>query len=131
MRITEEQIQEAKKSFDSAGRGHYEHDDCIRIAYEWLDAQKKTKHPRNKPLSLKQLIASWGGRYVSRGDIEIAAILHPEVLGNYPFYNISSRLTEPSTTRLSSIVSAFTQHQREFHSPGDYSIHEKNGDRGN
>lgn len=107
--ITKEQIEKAKQEVILKGSGHHEHDDCIRIAYEWLDAQKKTKNPRNVSHGLKYLIERWSGRYVSESDVEIAAHLHPEITGRHPFYNISSRLTEPSVDRLKNIAQAFTQ----------------------
>jgi hypothetical protein len=122
--ITREQIEKAKKEVIVEGDAHHEHDDCIRIAYEWLDAQKKTKNPRNVPNALKHLIERWAGRYVSQSDVEIAAHLHPKITGSYPNYNISSRLTEPSVDRLKNIAQAFTQGQRERHRVSDYSVKE-------
>jgi hypothetical protein len=122
--ITAKQIKEAKKNVRLRDF-HHEHYDCVLIAYEWLDAQKKTKKPRNVPHELKYLIERWAGRYVSQSDVEIAAYLHPSITGNYPFYNISSRLTEPSTNRLKNIGEALTQQgQREEHQAKDYSFHE-------
>ena len=85
---------------------HHEHDDCIRIAYEWLDAQVKIKNPTSKSRPLKHIIENWGERYVSQTDVEVAAWLHPEILGVYPRYNISARLTLPSESRLSGIGEA-------------------------
>ena len=121
--ITAKQIKEAKKKARLRDP-HHEHYDCILIAYEWLDAQKKTKKHRNVPHELKHLIERWAGRYVSQSDIEIAAYIHPSITGNYPFYNISSKLTEPSTNRLKNIGEAFTQGQREEHQAKDYRFHE-------
>jgi hypothetical protein len=74
----------------------HEHSDCIRMAYEWLDAQKKTKGKVRKQFALKHLVERWAGRYVSRSDLEAAAYLHPDIHGEYPYYNISSQLTLPS-----------------------------------
>jgi len=122
--ITKKQIEKAKMEVILKGSGHHVHDDCIRIAYEWLDAQQKTKNPRNVPHDLKHLIEQWAGRYVSQSDVEIAAHLHPEILGSHPFYNISSRLTEPSVDRLKNIAQAFTQGQRAAHQVGNYSVKE-------
>lgn len=121
--ITKEQIEKAKMEVILNGDVHHEHDDCVRIAYKWLDAQKKTKNPRNVPHSLKHLIELWAGRYVSQSDVEIAAHLHPKISGSYPFYNISSRLTEPSVDRLKNIAQAFTG-QRDVHQVRDYSFKE-------
>lgn len=88
---------------------HHEHDDCIRIAYEWLDAQAKTKNPTKKRWDLKHIIENWAGRYVSQSDVEVAAHMHHDIIGAYPLYNISSRLTEPSQKRLENISEANTQ----------------------
>ncbi|WP_456638531.1 hypothetical protein [Bradyrhizobium sp. USDA 10063] len=87
----------------------HEHDDCIRIAYEWLDAQTKTKGVMRDRRPLKHIIEDWGGRYVSQSDVEVAAELHPEIRGTYPHFNISARLVLPSDVRLATIPEARTQ----------------------
>lgn len=87
----------------------HEHDDCIRIAYEWMDAQKKTKSPTRKTWAVKHLVEQWAGRYVSRSDVEVAAHMHPDIIGTYPYFNISARLTDPATARLDGIGEARTQ----------------------
>ena len=87
----------------------HEHNDCIRIAYEWLDAQAKTKGVSRKARALKHIIEQWGGRYVSTSDVDVAATLHPDIHGTYPFFNISSRLTRPNKRRLNGVGQAFTQ----------------------
>jgi hypothetical protein len=76
----------------------------IKIAYAWLDAQKKIKHI-NKRLyfPVKHMVEGWCGDYVSRDDVEIAAALHPEIRGVYPDFNISQLLTLPSKKRLAGI----------------------------
>jgi hypothetical protein len=122
--ITKEEIENAKRNFTPIEEPFYEHDDCIRIAYEWLDAQKKIKTQTRHARPLKHLIESWGGRYVSQSDVEIAAYLHPEIRGKYPFYNLSTGLTEPSIDRLKNISQAFTQDQRNRHRPADYGAKE-------
>lgn len=86
----------------------HEHDDCIRIAYEWLDAQTKTKGLIRDAFALKHIIEKWGGRYVSQSDVEVAAELHPGIRGTYPHFNISSRLKLPSDARLANIPEART-----------------------
>jgi len=104
---------------------HHEHNDCIRIAYEWLDAQKKTKNPAKRGNPLKHIIEKWGGRYVSTSDVEVAAFIHPDITGTYPYYNISSRLTEPSTSRIDNLAEAFTHNNyREHYESSLYKIHE-------
>lgn len=85
---------------------HHEHIDCIRIAYEWLDAQVKTKGQNRSARPLKHHIEKWAGRYVSQSDVEVAAHLHPDIGGVYPHFNISSRLVRPSQNRLSGIGEA-------------------------
>ncbi|MBB3315086.1 hypothetical protein FHT77_000928 [Rhizobium sp. BK181] len=88
---------------------HHESDDCIRIAYQWLDAQTKIQGATKKSRPLKHIIEAWGGRYVSQNDVEVAAHMHPDVFGSYPHFNIASRLVEPSATRLDDIAEANTQ----------------------
>lgn len=90
----------------------HEHDDCIRIAYEWLDAQKTIKSKNRHHLALKHIIEKWGGRYVSQNDVEVAAELHPRISGEYPHFNLSKKLTQPSDARLNGIAEAYSQDQR-------------------
>ena len=100
--LTTEQIEEAKtRTVYSLKDKRHEHDDCIRMAYEWLDAQVKTKGTTKKTYPLKHIIEKWAGRYVSTSDVEVAATLHPEIIGEYPHFNISARLTLPAQRRLS------------------------------
>ena len=87
----------------------HQHDDCIRIAYEWLDAQLKTNGVSRTYRAFGELIKHWGGRYVSRSDVEVAAELHPEIRGKYPYYNIGRHLVRPSDARLAEIKEARTQ----------------------
>ncbi len=108
--LTDEQIEDAKKRVTySLGEPHHEHNDCIRIAYEWLDAQERTKGVTRSPRPLKHHIEKWGGRYVSQSDVDVAAELHPDIKGTYPYFNISRRLTLPSESRLDGIGEARTQ----------------------
>lgn len=102
----------------------HEHNDCIRMAYEWLDAQKKTKGKVRKQFAVKHLVEQWAGRYVSRSDVEAAAHLHPDVHGEYPYYNISSRLTLPSVQRLDGISEAFKQGQHKNQCYDEYPVKE-------
>jgi hypothetical protein len=87
----------------------HEHDDCIRIAYEWLDAQTITKGIGKRIRPLKHIIARWGRRYVSQSDVEVAAELHPRIRGAYPYFNIGYRLVLPSESRLADISQARSQ----------------------
>lgn len=120
--ISDKDIEAAKhRTKYSLETQHHQHNDCIRIAYEWLDAQNKIKRPTNRPFHLKHLIEQWAGRYVSASDVCVAAELHPEISGKYPFFNISSRLIEPSLERLNGIDEAM-QHKnyRDSHDPSNY-----------
>lgn len=126
--ITDEQIEYGKANvkYSLKEGGHHEHNDCIRMAYEWLDAQKKTKTPTTKTHALKHIIEKWAGRYVSTSDVDVAAFLHSEIHGTYPYFNISARLTKPSDARLSGISEAFTQDYRDRFDASEYSTHEQN-----
>ena len=125
--ISDQEIEAAKlRTVHKLESMHHEHNDCIRIAYEWLDAQKKTKTKSSKAYTIKHLIENWGGRYVSTSDVCVAAELHPEIHGMYPFFNISARLTEPSMQRLSSISEAMKHsNYRESYDPSIYKIDER------
>ena len=125
--ITDDQIEAAKKATKYSLSGEeivHEHNDCIRFAYEWFDAQTKTKGALKTPFQIKHLIERWAGRYVSTYDVEVAATLHPEIRGVYPYYNISSKLTNPSKGRIQHLGEAYTQGQEDRHDPKDYSHHE-------
>lgn len=126
--LSDEEIEKAKKETKySLNEPHHEHNDCIRMAYEWLDAQAKTKNPTTKTYALKHLIEKWAGRYVSTTDVDVAAFMHPDIKGTYPHFNISARLTEPSTLRLKGISESFKHRYRERHDPFAYKIHEQQG----
>ncbi|WP_245284110.1 GntP family permease [Bradyrhizobium sp. Cp5.3] len=108
--LTAAEISDAKKrlKYPYANVLH-EHDDCVRIAYQWLDAQITTKRKLRRAYPLKEIIEIWGGRYVASFDVEVAAEMHPRIRGTYPQFNISSRLTLPSDRRLADIAEARTQ----------------------
>ena len=116
--LTDAQIEHGKAGAPNRLEGHHEHNDCIRMAYEWLDAQTKTETIRNTYNPLKHIIEKWSGRYVSESDVTVAAWLHPDIKGTYPNFNISSRLTMPSVSRLQGIGEAGK------HNPigGNYSV---------
>jgi hypothetical protein len=120
MNLTDETIEQAKAdmerngfyslAYGSGGKPHHEHPDCIRLAYQWLDAQKKTKGANMRQTApIKHAIERWAGRYISTNDVEVAAYLHPEVHGRYPCYNLSQRLIWPNERRLEGIGEARTQ----------------------
>lgn len=106
--LTAAQIAAAKsaKPYARPGDHRHEHDDCVRIAYEWLDAQVKTVGTSKKQRPLKHIIENWAKRYVSSSDVELAAYLHPDIRGVYPYFNISARLTKPNERRLAGIGEA-------------------------
>tara|TARA_B110000908_G_C9963603_1_gene317969 strand:+ start:96 stop:476 length:381 start_codon:yes stop_codon:yes gene_type:complete len=104
--LADDQIEDGKLRAGRQLDGHHEHNDCIRMAYEWLDAQNKTMTIRNTHDPLKHIIEKWSGRYVSTSDVVVAAWLHPDIKGTYPNFNISSRLTMPLLTRLENIGEA-------------------------
>ena len=123
--LSDKEIEKSKKETKySLPDRHHEHNDSIRIAYEWLDAQKKIKNPTNCTFALKHLIENWAGRYVSMSDVEVAAYMHPEIRGKYPHFNISARLTEPSVDRLKNVSEAFKHSYRDQHKSSNYKIHE-------
>jgi hypothetical protein len=113
--LTDQEIENAKKrtKYSLKSGPHHENKDCIRIAYEWLDAQSKTKHITKTNHSLKHIIENWAGRYVSRTDVDVAAELHPGTKGTYPYFNISSRMVHISKLRLDGINEAFTHFYKE------------------
>lgn len=105
---TDDQILEKQSSLIQKGFYIYtESFDSVRIAYAWLDAQIKLKTVNKKHTRpLKHIIESWGGRYVSADDVIVAAMLHPNIKGKYPHFNISSKLISPDTSRLKDISEA-------------------------
>lgn len=110
--LTDTEIENAKKqvTYSTPTDVLHEHPDCIRLAYEWLDAQTKTRNANTRSTRpIKHIIENWAGRYVSQSDVEVAAVLHPDIVGRYPHFNISSRLRRPSDARLQGIGQAKTQ----------------------
>jgi hypothetical protein len=105
--LTDLEIERAKKNVKYTEEVLHESNDCIRIAYEWLDAQKKNKTTSKVSYPLKHYIERWAGRYVSQTDVEVAAYMHPDIHGQYPKFNISSNLVKPLKERLNDIPEAF------------------------
>jgi hypothetical protein len=119
--LTDAEIEAAKaRTVYSAQEGLHEHNDCIRMAYEWLDAQNTVKVAKKRYLALKHIIEKWAGRYVSQSDVEVAAVLHPRITGKYPNFNLSARLVLPNDRRLEGIGEALSQGQRESLQPDTY-----------
>lgn len=123
--LSNEEIEIAKRAAKYSNDAPlHEHLDCVRMAYEWLDAQKKTRTATTATNPLKHFIEKWAGRYVSTSDVEVAAYMHPDIKGVYPYFNISARLTEPSTERLKGISEAFKHSYRDRYDPSIYKLHE-------
>jgi hypothetical protein len=118
--LTKVQIERGKAASRYHLPPHHEHDDCIRMAYEWLDAQVKIKGRTNKTRPIKHIIEKWAGRYISTTDVVVAAQIHPDIHGTYPHFNISARLTEPSAHRLEGIGEAFKHDYRQNFDPRIY-----------
>ncbi|WP_394227587.1 hypothetical protein [Paracoccus marcusii] len=108
MVLTDAQIVQAKKDAGQIQPRH-EHNDCIRMAYEWLDVQRTTKGKRSA--DWKHIIERWCGRYISDDDVRIAAFMNPKIDGKYPNYNIGKQLTLPSSQRLRAIGEAGKHNQ--------------------
>jgi hypothetical protein len=124
--LTTEQIAEAKRScrYLHPTEVFHEHDDCIRLAYEWLDAQNVRATPGDKHRPLKHIIEKWAGRYVSQSDVEVAATMHPRIQGKYPNFNLSARLVLPSDRRLEGVSEALSQDYRKRLEPKAYALRE-------
>lgn len=124
--LTSKQIADAKARIRYAHSSdvHHEHDDCIRLAYEWLDAQKTIATLNRAYRPLKHIIEKWAGRYISQSDVEVAAFMHPRISGKYPNFNLSARLTLPSDRRLGGIGEALSQDYRERLDPKTYAVRE-------
>jgi len=121
--LTDKQIEDAKAKTKYSIPAHHEHNDCIRFAYEWLDAQRTIQGKTNCHFAIKQLVQHWAGCYVSTSDLEVAAEMHPQLRGKFPYFNLSSKLVFPSRERISMLSQAFTQEYNGF-SIKDYSCHE-------
>ncbi len=118
--LTDADIEAAKARTSYSDKPHHEQNDCIRMAYEWLDAQRTVKVAKKEYLPLKHVIERWAGRYVSQTDVEVAAALHPAITGSYPSFNLSKRLVLPNDRRLEGIGEALSQDYRERLERDDY-----------
>lgn len=114
--MTDDQIAQACAEMEETLRGQamtpfHEHPDCVRIAWQWLDAQKKlTRRFSGYGRPIKHLIERWAGRYVSECDVAVAAHMHPDVFGTYQGnFNLPARLIIPCLDRLDGIGQAMTQ----------------------
>lgn len=109
---TDEQITEARckqcPSFMKASP------DKVRVAFAFLDAQKLVKVGKT-PCALKHFVESWAGVHISKEDVEVAATLHPNIEGEYPYYNLASNLIMPCYQRLNGLQTPFKDGYRFRH----------------
>jgi hypothetical protein len=86
-----------------------EHPDCIKIAEQWLLAQRRTKNANTLmyPRPLKHIIEAWAARYVSEDDV-VTAARNIGLKGRYPYFNIRAQFTRPRLSRLDNIETAGT-----------------------
>lgn len=110
-KITDSEIEKAKSKtqYSLIEYPLHEHNDCIKICYEWLDVQKTTKNTQSNTFPIKHYIERWAGRYVSQFDVDVALTLHKKYRGNYWKFNMSKMLIFPTITRLKKIGEALTQ----------------------
>ena len=114
--LSKEDIERGKREVNYSLDPHYhEHNTGISIAYQWLDARPKLIRKTSKALSIKHIIEIWSGSYISQSDVEVAAYLHPEIFGDYPYYNIHGDFAEPIPCRLVGLLENRTKTpQRQF-----------------
>lgn len=86
----------------------HEHNDCIRLAYTWLDAQKTVRTSFNGA-PIKDYVQQWACRDLSSSDVVVAALMHPVIKGTYPYFNISKSFVFPSCFRKDGISEADKQ----------------------
>lgn len=109
---TDAEIEAAKQRTRYSLTAAHENSDSIRIAFQWFDAQDTVRGRGDDSLNLKCQIEGWGGFYVPRASVEIAAELHPRIRGTYPGFNLSARRVVPLSSRLDGIAEARTQSYR-------------------
>lgn len=122
--VTAEQIAKAKSEapYSRAHVPHF-HDDGIRAAYVFLDVQRKLLHPTSKAICWKHAVEWWAGFNVSQADVEVAAHMHPEVFGRYPYYNIHANYVHPADCRLVGLESISNRRPRVFYNEWMYFEH--------
>lgn len=109
MLLTDTDIAIAVKALPNKFGLNHESPDSVRISVEWLSAQRRTSTMPVEMHNLKHLIENWGGRYVSRGDVQVAALLL-DIKGIYPsLYLDMGNLVLPDKRRLAHISEAHSQ----------------------
>jgi len=114
--LYDDEIERAKSEhFYGSLPPFHEHNDCIRAAYEWLDAQVPFTVTSRRNVTfrpLKHIIERWFGRYITRTDVEIAASMHPSIRFSYDDgYNLGEHLILPSPARVRHL-SMFLAHDK-------------------
>ena len=102
--ITAQQIQDGIENAPKSLVGNPTSEKDIRIAYEWPDAQRKTKSRNHGAGKAKDIIAVWSASYVSLTDVEVAAWLHPDVTLGNGYLNLSKRRMRPRSARLEGVT---------------------------
>lgn len=105
MTLTDQQILDAKIALNLHQPNH-DHNDCIRMAYEWLDAQTKMKRKRDD--DWKHWVEHWCGCHITVDDIKVAAHLHPAIQQDGDKLNLSSIKVLPRFSRLDGIGAAYS-----------------------
>ena len=75
------------------------YNDNIQIAYQFFDAQKTIKSPTTLCFDFKRLIKVWAGCHVTFADVELAAFLHPKIIGRFPL-----RISRPYQKRIKWLI---------------------------
>lgn len=82
----------------------HEHDDCIRMCYEWLSAQRHTTSSHGRGVAgFRSLIMHWAGSYVSKDDVDVALVMLPRLIVTMHDSNLSRKLVLPKDSRLEGI----------------------------
>lgn len=101
--ITMNSIAIAEKELGISRADQTENGDGVKIAYQWLMAQKKIA-TQNNHQQIKSLIRSWSGCFITDDDIAIAG--HLLGVGSaIQNLSISTKYTLPKQERLDSISS--------------------------
>jgi hypothetical protein len=105
--FSDKEIEKVKDGFEYFwADGYHQHNDCIRIAAHWLDAQKRTKVCGVSPSVVKHTAEIWAQRYVSASDVEVAAHLLGIGRSERGLIGVSKLQTRPAERRLRNISEA-------------------------
>ena len=106
--LSDDRIREAVKEYFSHHRGEEnltKDFNKVRMAYSWLDAQRRAKGLTQTYLPLKHMIEAWANFYIPAQAVCIAVNLHPDFFGKkYPHFNLKKdRIIRPDRKRLEGI----------------------------